>query len=31
MKFQIPEPMKIEHEQLHAELVDATKADGKNR
>ncbi len=29
MKFQIPEPMKIEHEELHAELVDATKAGGK--
>jgi hemerythrin superfamily protein len=29
MKFEIPEPMKIEHKELHAELVDATKADGK--
>ncbi len=29
MKFEIPEPMKIEHEELHADLVDATKAGGK--
>jgi hemerythrin superfamily protein len=29
MKFAIPEPMKIEHEELHAELVEATKAGGK--
>lgn len=29
MKFEIPEPMKIEHEELHAELVEATKAGGK--
>jgi hemerythrin superfamily protein len=29
MKFEIPEPMKIEHEELHAELVKATKASGK--
>jgi hemerythrin superfamily protein len=29
MKFEIPEPMKIEHEELHSELVKATKAGGK--
>ncbi len=29
MKFEIPEPMKIEHEELHAELVKATKAGGQ--
>lgn len=29
MKFEIPEPMKIEHEELHSELVRATKAGGK--
>lgn len=26
MKFEIPRPMKIEHDELHAELVKATKA-----
>lgn len=29
MKPQIPQPLKIEHEELHAELVKATKAGGK--
>ncbi len=29
MKFMIPQPLKLEHEELHAELVRATKADGK--
>jgi hemerythrin HHE cation binding domain-containing protein len=29
MKFGVPEPMKIEHEELHSELVRATKAGGK--
>lgn len=26
MKFEIPKPMKIEHDELHADLVKATKA-----
>jgi hypothetical protein len=29
MKFNIPRPMKIEHDELHADLVRATKADGQ--
>ena len=29
MKFEIPKPMKIEHDELHAELVKATKAGGR--
>ena len=29
MEFKIPEPLKLEHEELHAELVKATKASGK--
>lgn len=29
MKPQIPQPLKVEHEELHAELVKATKAGGK--
>lgn len=29
MKFEIPRPMKIEHNELHADLVNATKAGGK--
>jgi len=29
MQFIIPEPMKLEHEALHAELVKATKEPGK--
>ena len=29
MKFEIPEPMKIEHEELHSQLVGATEAGGK--
>lgn len=29
MKFEIPKPMKIEHDELHAELVKATKAGGQ--
>jgi hemerythrin superfamily protein len=29
MEFKIPEPMKLEHEELHAELVKATKEKGK--
>lgn len=29
MKFEIPEPMKVEHDELHAELVKATKAGGQ--
>lgn len=29
MKFKIPEPLKAEHEDLHAELVKATQAGGK--
>jgi len=29
MKFEIPKPMKIEHDKLHAELVKATKEGGR--
>lgn len=29
MEFKIPEPMKLEHDELHAELVKATKERGK--
>jgi hypothetical protein len=29
MKFEIPKPMKIEHDELHSDLVKATKAGGK--
>ena len=29
MKFEIPSPMKIEHDELHADLVKATKAGGQ--
>jgi hypothetical protein len=29
MEFPIPEPLKAEHGELHAELVDATKAGGR--
>lgn len=29
MQFNIPEPMKLEHNELHAELVKATKETGK--
>ena len=29
MSFTIPSPLKLEHEELHAELVTATKAGGK--
>lgn len=29
MNFKIPKPLKMEHEELHAELVKATKAGGK--
>lgn len=29
MKFHIPAPLKIEHEELHADLVKATKVGGK--
>ena len=29
MKFEIPKPMKIEHDELHADLVKATKAGGQ--
>lgn len=29
MKFEIPRPMKIEHDELHADLVVATKAGGR--
>lgn len=29
MKFEIPRPMKIEHDELHADLVKATKAGGQ--
>ena len=28
MKFEIPYPLKLEHEELHAELAEATKAGG---
>jgi hypothetical protein len=29
MKFQIPEPLRIEHEELHGELMQAAKAGGR--
>ena len=29
MRFEIPKPMKIEHDELHAELVKATRAGGQ--
>lgn len=29
MKFEIPKPMKTEHDELHADLVAATKAGGR--
>ncbi|MBI4640618.1 MAG: hemerythrin domain-containing protein [Candidatus Tectomicrobia bacterium] len=29
MEFKIPQPLKLEHEELHAELVKATKVEGK--
>jgi hypothetical protein len=29
MKIEIPRPLKIEHEQLHADLVEATNAGGR--
>lgn len=29
MKFEIPKPMKIEHDELHADLVKATKSGGR--
>jgi hypothetical protein len=29
MKLSIPKPLKLEHEELHAELVTATKAGGR--
>jgi hypothetical protein len=29
MKFEIPRPMKVEHDELHADLVKATKAGGR--
>jgi hypothetical protein len=29
MKFEIPKPMKIEHDELHADLVKATKTGGR--
>jgi hypothetical protein len=29
MKFEIPKPMKLEHDELHADLVKATKAGGE--
>jgi hypothetical protein len=29
MEFQIPRPLKVEHEELHAELAKATKVEGK--
>ena len=29
MKFEIPKPMKIEHDELHADLVKATQAGGR--
>ncbi|MDZ7260614.1 MAG: hypothetical protein ONB05_00640 [candidate division KSB1 bacterium] len=29
MKFEIPKPLKMEHEELHAELVRATKVGGE--
>ena len=29
MKFEIPTPLKAEHDELHGELVEATKAGGR--
>jgi len=29
MKFEIPRPLKVEHDELHGELVEATKAGGR--
>ncbi len=29
MKFEIPEPMKLEHDELHADLVKATQVGGR--
>lgn len=29
MEFSIPEPLKVEHTELHEELIDATKAGGR--
>ena len=29
MKFEIPKPMKIEHDELHADLFKATKGGGQ--
>jgi hypothetical protein len=29
MKFEIPNPMKVEHDELHADLVKATRAGGQ--
>jgi len=29
MEFKIPQPLKVEHDELHAELVKATQAGGK--
>ncbi len=29
MRFEIPNPMKVEHDELHADLVNATRAGGK--
>jgi len=29
MEFKIPQPLKVEHEELHADLVKATKVGGK--
>lgn len=29
MKFEIPKPMKVEHDELHADLVKAIKAGGQ--
>jgi hypothetical protein len=29
MTFEIPTPLKLEHDELHADLVKATQADGR--
>ena len=29
MKLSIPKPLKLEHEELHAELITATRASGR--
>ena len=29
MKFEIPRPLKVEHDELHGELVEATRAGGR--